>query len=847
MRTRRSRGLKQTRRGGKDTAKNRANWEYYWQSTPGYDNYDPMMNYPGRMNKTFFSKNPNELKKLTTTNTYIIQRHGFSCANLEKAKDNKFHFQVADPSLTAYGIYSLLRVQRKPEGFDGTIFVSSLLRTWQTGILEYGRHGPLTIVVSPYIKEKHGIVGDRSNMPLPFEQQMAQMGEFMTFLKGIDNDTAKEIVKHEHVIVYMGQSYVIQAVLGREGKKYIDDLKRKGALTPAESTKPTKTKDDVFIPEISVIPHPSLREYYGAKGFVYFDYWVRKQYPDMKTIFVVSHSNWMQKVIEEYCGVEMTTKIFDENAWKLKITPSVTGNFKFEIMRGVPKPQDSELNFMNRAEEPTCNVVVRPRTMPTALPVRDAPRAPPPQASDEPSEENFAFLSDENASPVSADDALRLAENDIETPYRASEDPFQAHLPVKSVVDEARPRSSFSTEVTTEPIQSRLVSKEPKVDITRSFTELIQMLSDPGIAQGISELIDSPKDFKTKVIQYVYSNPSVETPRGMFSRFTPTKPLYLLQNHYLAFILMYNPYFDTLVKEVESGKMLDFFKITSRPATVSFLRELRKLIDTDADLYQALVSNFKANANQHYSFQAGDKVYAFTLLDLLLYEMLPFTLDNIHLMYPLFIDLVRNGARFSQMIYSDVVTDVPRKMPRSELKPLVEVDQIALKKQWEEATQRLDPTNELSQLNEQFRQAKHRLEDVNAKVRSTRQMQLEEQSKIVDQLEDIKKRYREAVARLDPTQVLAKLRSEYRKKINEGVYDYLHEHLLEYVPLENLPLRMAHNAALKIKDPDEIAISIGGSRGTSWKRSLLRQSSVKAARYRASLYKGKRRTRANRS
>jgi hypothetical protein len=185
----------------------------------------------------------------------------------------------------------------------------------------------------------------------------------------------------------------------------------------------------------------------------------------------------------------------------------------------------------------------------------------------------------------------------------------------------------------------------------------------------------------------------------------------------------------------------------------------------------------------------------------------------------------------------------------SPLKPLVEVTQFALKQQWEEATRRLDPNNELSQLNEQFIQAKHRLQNVNAKVRSNGQMQLDEQSKIVDELEAIKQRYRDANAKLDPNQELSKLRDEYRKKINEGVYDYLHEHLLEYVPLENLPLRMAHNAALKkIKAPEgELPVSIGGSRGTSWKRSLLRQSSVKAARYRASLYKGKRRTRANRS
>jgi thiol-disulfide isomerase/thioredoxin len=449
----------------------------------------------------------------------------------------------------------------------------------------------------------------------------------------------------------------------------------------------------------------------------------------------------------------------------------------------------------------------------------------------------FAESKDET---VDADQALKDVS---ETPYQ---DPFQADLPeINSVVDQVRP--GVLREVTTVPIQSRDVTTEPTVDSTRSFTELVYILSNPGIAQGLSLLIDSPKEFKTKVMQYVYSNPSVLIePKGMFARFRSSVPIYLFQNHYFAFVLMYNPYFDTLVKELDD-EMLSHFKITSSlPSVISFLKQLRILIDTDPDLYQALVSIFKVNANQHYSFEAPPKVYAFTLLDLLLYEMLPLTVEKIKIMYPLFIDLVRNGARFSKIIYSDIVAN---KMPKSELKPLVEVTQFELQQQWEEATRRIDPGNELSQYNEQFRQTKHRLQDVNSKVNTQMQQLLEQQSDIVDQLADIKKRYREAVARLDPTQELSKLRVAYRKKINDNVYDYLFEHLVEYVPLDDLTLRQAHNALLKkIKTPEgELALTIGGLRGTSWKRSSLRQSSTKAARYRVSLYKGKRRTRANHS
>jgi TolA-binding protein len=182
---------------------------------------------------------------------------------------------------------------------------------------------------------------------------------------------------------------------------------------------------------------------------------------------------------------------------------------------------------------------------------------------------------------------------------------------------------------------------------------------------------------------------------------------------------------------------------------------------------------------------------------------------------------------------------------------LVETTQVELQQKWEETTRRIDPENELSQYNQQFRQTKHRLQDINAKVSRSRQMQqlLEQQSAIIDELADIKRKYREAIARLDPNQELSTLRVAYRKKINDNVYNYLFEHLVDYVPLDDLTLRQAPNAMLKkIKAPEsELIVSIGGSKGTSWKRSSLHQSSVKGGRYRASLYKGKRRTRANRS
>ena len=875
MRTRRSRHGKQTRKGG-DARENFERYKSNWKSQEKYREYNPKMNYPTLFEKLRGFK-PSSRVDLETENTYIFQRHGFSCANLLKAQKDKFHFRVPDPSLTAYGIVTLLRKNEKPPEFKGRVFTSSLVRTVQTGLLEYGMHGPLELIMSPYIKEKNGMIADLANFPLPFDQQMSHMEQFMKFLQGINSDVARAIISNQHTIVFKDQRYTLgpydlppKVTVSTQPKKsavryferlleekeekeeneetpepekdnyeypvpedpreladysYVAGIKIKVGEPVPVVTKPTITKY-AFIPTVSSIPEANYSKYYGPEGFIYFDYWVKRNYPDVKVVFVVSHSNFMQKIIQEYCEVPFVTPIFDQNAWKLGIRPKPPSdevrqfNYIFDIYPGIPKP--TTVSDMSLRAEPSCRTAVV-------------------EVDNEQDVE--AMLSETEVANHSSIPTFKPVITRVEGSLNPTVNPLL------DPVLKPESTSLFLTEETTVPIQSRNVTTEPRFDLTRSFTELVHMLSNSGIAQGLSLLIDSPKELNTKVMQYVYSNPSVvDAPKGMFSRSTP--PLYLFQNHYFAFILMYNPFYEALVQRLESGSdMLTHFKITSVPASViRFLKELRKLIDTDADLYQALVSNFKSNANQHYSFQ-GDKIYAFTLLDLLLYEMLPFTVDKINLMYPLFIDLVRNGARFSQMIYSETTDDVPRKMPRSELKPLVEVEQFALKEQWEQASRRLDPNNELSQLNQEFIQAKQRLQDVNAKVRSTRQMQLEEQSAILDEIFDIKRRYRKANTRLDPTQELSKLRVTYREKINEGIYDYLFDHLIQYIPTDDFPARQAHNALLKkIKASEgELAVSIGGSRGTSWKRSLLRQSSVKAARYRASLYKGKRRTRANRS
>jgi len=949
MRTRRSRGLRQTRKGGKTSQVNRSNWEKYWQKQ--YPDYDPMMNYPGLLKQMY--KNPNEFNKLTTPNTYIIQRHGFSCANLEKAKDkNSWHFRVADPSLTSYGIYSLLYNQvgkRKPDGFNGTIFGSSLIRTWQTGLLEYGKYEPLTIVVSPYIKEKHGIAGDLSNMPLPFEQQMAQMEEFMTFLKGIDHDIAREIIIHKHKIKYgdklysLGKSYVppvkittpipqtssqqlFQQFLRGEVPSqpykpeykyesqgpYIDELKNKKVLKPAVSTKPKQIKENVFIPDISVIPRPSYHEYYGAKGFVYFDHWVRENYPDMETIFVVSHSGWMQKVIEGYCGV-VETKIFDENAWKLKITPVSPGIFNFEIMRGIPKPTDNELEYMNRAEEPTCHLVPRPRTRPQPVtPIQPNPlhaqpsqSLQPPQPSQpsqslqppQPSQPSQPPQPSQPSQPPQPPQQPPQSQASLEPDEEAKFEEERHAEPVSfsNLEQIVRPRSdsqssqgsqsSLNTEAT--PVQSKIksvpVNKTEKTEvITRSYTELVHMLCDRSLSTGLNALMASID--KASVIQYISSDPyvTISDPTDT-SYFNKRKvSIYLFENHYLLFILLCKSYFDTFVHSLETSdsrltkSILSLFNITVPiPTVVAFLKGLRQLIEDDADVYHLLLSKCARNVNKPYAFKQGRVLLSLTLLDLFMYELdvFPVTEDTIEFMYKCIIDLVRYGARCSTVIYSQdapvslvemttgielpSTTIVPFKMPVVELDFLP--DERGILQRWEEAKRTLDPQGILAQLQARYTDAKrrYRLEERKVQIAYNKekyqidklgmihQQFLEKNKALLDELEQIKTAYREAKSKI--SQQWLETRDKMNDDFEKAIFMYLNPLLIDHLDFNLISNHKEILKRLIAAEYTEASVSLGGVRGTSWKKSLLRQSSVKAARYRASLYKGKRRTRANRS
>jgi len=150
--------------------------------------------------------------------TYTFHRHGFSCNNLNKEFGAMYQLNdIDDPSLSLYGIFDILLNENScrmyTQEYNGYIFVSSLIRTWQTAtLLHFSEPNENRfIVVSPYIKEEHGMA--KGNMPLIFEDQLRRMKFFFSLLnaiyritsatyrnssgfdsKGIRNKTKQEII-----------------------------------------------------------------------------------------------------------------------------------------------------------------------------------------------------------------------------------------------------------------------------------------------------------------------------------------------------------------------------------------------------------------------------------------------------------------------------------------------------------------------------------------------------------------------------------------------------------------------------------------------------------------------------
>jgi hypothetical protein len=127
--------------------------------------------------------------------TFYISRHLNSCNNMvDDAKWTNTAYKFAEPPLSMWGVISGLALNRKILGkFQNKVYVSCLVRTWMTAIIEYFPHvttNTLDLIISPYIKEADlsnkyyvGQSIDTGNIPETVKVQIDKIKYFFSFLR----------------------------------------------------------------------------------------------------------------------------------------------------------------------------------------------------------------------------------------------------------------------------------------------------------------------------------------------------------------------------------------------------------------------------------------------------------------------------------------------------------------------------------------------------------------------------------------------------------------------------------------------------------------------------------------
>ena len=164
---------------------------------------------------------------------FIFTRHAFSCNNLtdatlvKKAKSFLVRKKGSDPSIVLYGMlqayfkhkydkngsYNVEGEQRKDYytlNKNERVYVSGLVRTWQTAVLLYLpnlKHNiPLELEVLPFLKEKHRSGGksiDSGNFPGPIQDAIIKFKIFLEYLAVLSKDIRDLYIGRKINIYYL--------------------------------------------------------------------------------------------------------------------------------------------------------------------------------------------------------------------------------------------------------------------------------------------------------------------------------------------------------------------------------------------------------------------------------------------------------------------------------------------------------------------------------------------------------------------------------------------------------------------------------------------------------------------
>jgi len=166
------------------------------------------------------------------TQKFYISRHLRSCNNIIDDKDLSTLRKFAEPALSLWGTLTGLSLERNIEGtFYNKVYVSCLVRTWMTAIIQYlpyCSNNKIYLIVSPYIKEKHNKLlkqADLGNLPVNFSEQIKKLQQYFDFLTIINlflNDSIKNDYKISNSSVTQQIKEHLNKVLTENTEIFID-------------------------------------------------------------------------------------------------------------------------------------------------------------------------------------------------------------------------------------------------------------------------------------------------------------------------------------------------------------------------------------------------------------------------------------------------------------------------------------------------------------------------------------------------------------------------------------------------------------------------------------------------
>ena len=329
---------------------------------------------------------------------FIITRHGFSCNNIKK--HSQFLEKDNDPSLSVWGyIQTLIKSKQTPEFYTSkVVFVSCLIRTWETAILLYLPNlteKTITLIISPYLKEKHMIDKiDVGNWPMHLTDQIHKFLLFLQYytyitnnMKQLEHDQIGDVMLNKlqkslkklikicigdiNITIDLSRINDVEYLknFGKFENPYGDKLivreKKTLFLNNAEIpnrieyfnyvSKLIKNSEHEMFQIVDIIPLPdspvTLTEvksndytfYKKGKNIQYFISWASKNSTifDVKNIHCVSHSNTMKEFVATIDEKLLPKDMSEQNNWDLvfDLEDGIMKNMKMYSGRLKPKKQ----------------------------------------------------------------------------------------------------------------------------------------------------------------------------------------------------------------------------------------------------------------------------------------------------------------------------------------------------------------------------------------------------------------------------------------------------------------------------------------------------------------------------